>query len=165
MTTPIDYKGRGRTLHLVDLENLLGARRTEEVALHGLQRYLALARWAPGDQMVVAADPQIVRQIAFEPPVPWSLHATRGDDAADVMLLANAPVELVTRRYARLVVGSGDGIFVARAREVRERGVGVVVIAPPEGVAARFRRWAFPVIEFHTDTLVSTVARSVARAA
>ena len=165
MTASTNCETRGRTLHLVDLENLLGARRTEEVALDGLQRYLALARWAPGDQMVVAADPQIVRQIAFDRPVPWSLHATRGDDAADAMLLAHAPVELVTRRYERLVVGSGDGIFVPRAREVREHGVGVVVIAPPDGVAARFLRWAFPVIEFHADTLVSTPARSVARAA
>ena len=63
-----------RTLHLVDLENLLGDRRKEEVALDGLCRYVALA---------------------------------------------HAPAELVIRRYSRLVVGSGDGIFVDRAIAAR----------------------------------------------
>ena len=150
----------GRTLHLVDLENLLGDRRKDEVAIEGLHHYLALARWTKGDHMIVAADPQIVRQIGFDEPVPWNLHATRGDDAADVMLLAHAPVELIARRYDRLVIGSGDGIFVPRARAARERGVGVVVVSRPNGLAHRYRRWAFPVIpfapRFHTSQATAT---------
>lgn len=141
----------GRTLHLVDLENLLGDYRKDEVAIEALHHYLELARWTEGDHMIVAADPQIVRQIGFDEPVPWSLHATRGDDAADVMLLAQAPVELIARRYDRLVIGSGDGIFVARARAARDHGVGVVVVSRPEGLANRYRRWAFPVIPFTPD--------------
>ena len=59
-----------RTLHLVDLENLLGDRRKEEVALDGLCRYLALARWEEGDQVLVAAHPEIIRQIGFVSPAP-----------------------------------------------------------------------------------------------
>ncbi len=142
-----------RTLHLVDLENLLGDRRKEEVALDGLRRYLALARWAEGDQVLVAAHPEIIRQIGFEPPVSCSLHATAGDDAADRMLLAHAPAELVARRYSRLVVGSGDGIFAGRAVAARARGVGVAVVARADGCSTRFRRGAFPVLDFWIDGL------------
>ncbi len=142
-----------RTLHLVDLENLLGDRRKEAVALDGLRRYLALARWEAGDQVLVAAHPEIIRQIGFVPPVPCSLHATEGEDAADQMLLAHAPAELVARRYSRLVVGSGDGIFVDRAVAARAGQVGVAVVARADGCSSRFRRRAFPILDFSTDGL------------
>lgn len=142
-----------RTLHLVDLENLLGDRREEEVALSGLRRYLRVARWAPGDAVTIAADPQIVRQIGFVPPAPCNLHATRGSDAADVMLLAHAAPELVARGYARMVIGSGDGIFADRARAVRDLGIGVAIVARPSGLARAFRLSAFPVVPFRVDGL------------
>lgn len=147
------YHATSRTLHLVDLENLLGDRRKEEVALDGLRRYLALARWEEGDQVLVAAHREIIRQIGFASPAPCSLHATEGDDAADLMLLAHAPAELVIRRYSRLVVGSGDGIFVERAVAARAGGVGVAVIARADGCSTRFRRRAFPVLDFSIDDL------------
>ena len=63
--------------------------------------------------------------MGFDPPVPCNLHACRGDDAADVMLLATRARGLVARRYDRLVIGSGDGIFLRRARAARDLGVGV----------------------------------------
>jgi hypothetical protein len=146
-------RATNRTLHLVDLENLLGDRRKEEVALDGLRRYLALARWEEGDQVLVAAHREIIRQVGFASPVPCSLHATEGDDAADLMLLAHAPAELVIRRYSRLVVGSGDGIFAERAVAARAGGVGVAVIARADGCSTRFRRRAFPVLDFSIDDL------------
>ena len=144
---------KGRTLHLVDLENLLGDDRCSEVGRAGLVRYLELARWDPGDQVILAAHPELVRQVGFDPPVPCNLHATRGDDSADEMLLAHAPVELVAARYDRLVIGSGDGIFVRLARAVRAADVPVLVVSRADGVAERFRRWAFPVLSFdlHVD--------------
>ena len=142
-----------RALHLVDLENLLGDRRKDKIAPAGLGAYLARAHWSVGDHVIVAADPEIIRQIGFDPPVPCNLHASRGDDAADVMLLAHAPAELVARRYHRLVVGSGDGIFIARARAARALGVGVAIVAPLGGCASGFRRHGFPVLTFDPDSL------------
>ena len=159
---------KGRTLHLVDLENLLGDERCSGVGRAGLERYLELARWDPGDQTIVAAHPELIRQIGFDAPVPCNLHATRGDDSADRMLLAHAPAELVVARYDRLVLGSGDGIFVRLARTVRAAGVPVLVVARSEGVAARFRRWAFPVVRFTLDVdaaLTATVCSSMTTAA
>jgi hypothetical protein len=112
---------------LVDLENLLGDERFHQPDAVGmLECYLDLARWEPGDHVLVAAHPAIVERFAFAPPVPCNVHAVFGRDAADLMLLSHAPVELIERRYGRLVIGSGDGIFVSRAREARDRGVGVV---------------------------------------
>lgn len=158
---------RARTLHLVDLENLLGDERCSELGSFALVRYLELARWASGDQVIVVAHPELIRQVGFDPPVPCNFHATRGHDAADAMLLALAPVELIARRFDRLVIGSGDGIFVSRARAVRERDVPVLVVARVGGVAERFRRWAFPVLafDFGAGESAAEFARSVAAAA
>jgi hypothetical protein len=137
-----------RTLHLVDLENLLGDRRHEAVALNALSHYLKIAHWNSGDAVMVAADPEIIRQIGFDLPVPCNLRSTRGGDAADSVLLAQATAELVARRYDRLVIGSGDAIFLDRARTVRELGIGVLIVGRSDGVAGRYRRWAFPIIPF-----------------
>jgi hypothetical protein len=59
-------------------------------------------------------------RIAFDLPVTCSRHAAHGRDGADVMLLSLAPPEHVVKRYGRLVVGSGDAIFVHRAQAVRD---------------------------------------------
>ena len=152
-----------RTLHLVDLENLLGSDRLAAPDAHGaLERYLELSRWEPGDQVIVAAHPALVERFAFAPPVPCNVHAVHGRDAADVMLLSHAPAELVARRFGRLVIGSGDGIFAARAREARERGVGVLVVARPGCCSARFRSWGFPVVEFDARPAAAAPAEPLA---
>ena len=138
-----------RTLHLVDLENLLGQSRLDNPdASAALEQYLELARWSPGDQVIVAAHPKLVERFAFTPPVPCNVHAVNGPDAADVMLLSLAPAELIARRFTRLVIGSGDAIFVKRAWTARELGVGVLVVSRPDGCSARFRTWGFPIVEF-----------------
>jgi len=139
---------RCRTLHLVDLENLLGEQRKHDVARGGLVHYLELARWSPGDQVVVAADHEIIRQIGFDKPVTCSLHAVRGEDAADTVLLGGAPAELVARRYDRLVIGSGDHIFLRRAMAVRDLGVGVLIVARADGCSRGYRRAGLPVAAF-----------------
>lgn len=148
----------GRTLHLVDLENLLGDQRREHCATNGFQHYLELARWSPGDRVIVASHPEIIGQIGFDRPVPCNLHATVGNDAADEMLLSLAPAELVARRFARLVIGSGDGIFLSRARTARALGVGVLVVARADGVAGKFANWGLPVRFFDDAPDYSKVA-------
>jgi hypothetical protein len=57
------------------------------------------------------------------------------------MLLSLAPAELVATRYGRLVIGSGDGIFVDRARTVRECGIDVDVVARANGCCKRLHRF------------------------
>ncbi len=118
-----------RSLHLVDLENLVGnPRATGPVVRHTFDRYLALADWQCGDHVIVASNPWLIREMCFDLPVPCNVHAAHGEDGADLMLLSHAPPELIVKRYGRLVVGSGDGIFAARAvmRGPRRRCVGRV---------------------------------------
>lgn len=129
---------------LVDLENLLGDRRKDPVAEAGLCAYLDAAVWSPGDHVYVASDHEIIKQIGFDRRVPCNVHAVRGDDAADTVLLSMAPAELVARRYSRLVVGSGDAIFLPRALEARSRGVGVLVVSRADGVAKGVRQARLP---------------------
>jgi hypothetical protein len=129
-----------RSLHLVDLENLVGDPRADaRVVLDTFTRYLAVAGWRPGDQVIVASNPGLIRKVMFDLPVPCNLHTACGRDGADLMLLAQAPPELVARRYARLVIGSGDHIFAARAHAARRLGVSVLVVARFGGCSSRLR--------------------------
>jgi hypothetical protein len=57
------------------------------------------------------------------------------------MLLSLAPAELVVKRYGRLVIGSGDGIFTSRTRAVRDSGVTVDIVARPDGCSARLHKF------------------------
>jgi hypothetical protein len=145
----------GRSLHLVDLENLLGGPRADAVhARCTFARYLELARWQPGDHVIVASNPWLMAKIAFDLPVPCNVHAVHGRDGADTMLLSLAPPELVVKRYGRLVVGSGDGIFIARARSVHEQGTRVDVVARPDGCSTRLRRFPCTFLDHHDADVV-----------
>ena len=130
MTSVLAPPTRTRSLHLVDLENLVGdPMASGPTALDALHRYLAISGWRTGDEVILAANPGLLRQVMFDLPVPCSVHAVTGTDAADFMLLAYAEPARVAARFGRLVVGSGDGEFAPTALEVRDRGVPVVVVA------------------------------------
>lgn len=144
-----------RTLHLVDLENLIGDPLAErDVALATLDTYLDLAAWQPDDHIILATNPWLMAKIAFDLPVDASRHAVHGKDGADTMLLSLAPTELVTTRYGRLVIGSGDGIFANRARTVREHGIPVDVVARANGCSTRLRRFCCTYLTPTTDDVV-----------
>ncbi len=132
----------GRTLHLVDLENLAGDPRVDtDTALLVFGDYLDAAQWRPGDHVIVASNPGLIGRVMYDLPVPANVHAMPGRDGADTKLLACAPPELVVKRYGRLVVGSGDGIFARRATTARDGGVDVEVVARPDGCSTRLHRF------------------------
>ncbi|MBA2632897.1 MAG: hypothetical protein H0U86_07870 [Chloroflexi bacterium] len=113
----------GRTLHLVDLENLIGDPYAKgRMVTDALASYLCAAAWRPGDLVYVASCPPVIAEIGFTPPVPCRLFAARGEDGADLQLLAHAPPELVRRRVERLVIGSGDHIFAPVCSRPSRRG-------------------------------------------
>ena len=113
-----------RSLHLVDLENLVGdPRATGPIVRATFDHYLDVAGWQPGDHVVVASNPALVREVCFDLPVACNVHTAIGEDGADLMLLSHAPPEWIAKRFGRLVVGSGDGIFAARATHAHALGV------------------------------------------
>lgn len=137
-----------RTLHLVDIENLVGGPgATGDEVVAAFDRYLELAAWRPGDLVYVAANPGLAREFVWRVRVECNMHTACGPDGADLALLAHAAPEFVSRRASRLVIGSGDHIFIDRALQSRARGVGVVVVARGEAVHGGWRAHGIPVVE------------------
>ena len=75
------------------------------------------------------------------------------------MLLALATPQLVARRYARLVIGSGDGAFARLATAARELHVPVLVVARADGCSNRLRRFDHVFVE--TDCAAACHASTV----
>jgi hypothetical protein len=137
-----------RTLHLVDIENLVGGPdATGDEVVEVFERYLDAAAWEPGDLVYVAANPWLAREFAWRLPVECNVHTAHGRDGADLALLAHAAPEFVSRRATRLVVGSGDHVFIARALEARALGVGVLVVARGDALHGGWRAHNFPVLD------------------
>lgn len=125
-----------RTLHLVDIENLVGDPTAPAAeVLAALDNYLTLAGWREGDQVILAANPGLLSNIAFDLSIACNTLAVRGTDGADLMLLSHAEPSWVASRFGRMVIGSGDGIFAATAATARDLGVQVVVIARPRSIS------------------------------
>jgi hypothetical protein len=131
-----------RSLHLVDIENLVGDPRADAaVVLDTFDRYLAAAQWSAADHMVVAANPGLMEKVIFDLPVPANKHCAPGPHGADGKLLDAVTPHTIAIRYDRLVIGSGDGIFGDRARAVRAQGVEVSVVARRDSCS--YRLWGF----------------------
>ena len=135
----------GRTLHLVDLENLAGGSAPTataiEIALDGYER---LAPFGCDDHRVVACGKGLV----FPAKDRWPgalVRRARGIDGADRLLLDAADPSDVALRFDRVVVGSGDHIFTELVLELDLRGVGVCVVSRPQSLSARLRA-AAPVV-------------------
>ena len=145
---------RNRTLHLVDIENLAGGGDVcaDDVAA-AFDAYLECAHWQPGDLVMVAANPHLAEQFAWSTPVDCRVRTATGTDGADLMLLAQAAPEFVTRRAGRFVVGSGDHAFITRALQVRATGVGVLVVARPGSIHNGWYAHGFPVVEIGSERL------------
>ena len=129
-----------RTLHLVDIENLVGdPKAPTAMVLDVLDRYLEVAGYRDGDHVVIAANPGLMARVAFDLPVPCNVHAARGENGADLALLAQAEPRRVAARYDRLVIGSGDGAFADVALAVRDLDTPVVVVSQSASLSSRLR--------------------------
>jgi hypothetical protein len=133
---------RGRALHLLDIENLVGDPCADDLSVSAaVDAYRLLADVGPEDLAVVATN----GRLALASGLAWPgalLRVGRGPNGADLALLAEATPTDVALRFSRVVVGSGDGIFAETARELRRLGCEVVVVARPGSIARRLRRFA-----------------------
>ena len=120
-----------RSLHLVDIENLVGeptSWRPDRIRAT-FDAYLQTAIWRPGDTLVVAANPSFMKMLVFDligmahrPLCAW------GKDAADQLLLSAVPAD-VGSQFGRIVVGSGDHAFAPLVASLRGRIETLVVTA------------------------------------
>ncbi|MEI7593634.1 MAG: NYN domain-containing protein [Actinomycetes bacterium] len=129
----------GRSVHLVDVENLAGGPgRIDEWFAPAMREYLAVTEPGAADHLVMAADVNLWRRTAFDVPE-FRYLAGFGPDGADRALLEDAPVEWIVSRFDRLVIGSGDHAFTDLARAVKSAGTKVVVVARPDQLARSLR--------------------------
>jgi len=118
-----------RTLHLVDLENLLGdPRATGAPAARALDRYFAVAGRGADDIVYVAVNPPLALEVKRRHP-DLCVHAVRGSDGAERWMLANSDPRWVASRFDRLVGGSGDWRLADRLAQVRELGLDVLTVS------------------------------------
>jgi len=133
----------GRSLHLVDLENLIGGPcRGRGSLAEGMASYCAAAPVQLGDHVVVAVNPGL----ALDAGLVWRtarLLSRSGPDGADQALLEQiSDRSWIAARYDRIIIGSGDGIFASAAADLRALGIAVGVIAPANALSRQLRRVA-----------------------
>ncbi|MFZ4434179.1 MAG: hypothetical protein ACOYOQ_13365 [Microthrixaceae bacterium] len=93
----------GPTLHLIDLDNLVGGPGNHELVASAVPELMAQAAFVPGDHLVFAADMVLDRKAFFELPSHARLIATRGTDGADPA----AGVSTALRNELECVTSSG----------------------------------------------------------
>lgn len=143
----------GRRIHLVDVENLVGHANLsrEDVALCAAA-YRGLGVLGPRDLVVVGCHPAERLAVGLGWGGPLRIVGRRGPDGADLALMDVLDHERVDRRFADLVIASGDGAFAEPVRRFARRGLRVTVVAPVRSVGRRLRSVAglalvpFPVI-------------------
>ena len=120
----------GRGLHLDDIENLMGGPRADLPAIYQVRScYLDTVPIGENDHFVIGANPQIAPFArVFWPSA--ELVAMRGPNGADIALIERVKdVPFVASLYDRIVIGSGDGVFVHVARAYRYYGLKVEVVS------------------------------------
>lgn len=125
-----------RTLHLVDIENLVGTPAPKASEVAGWRRWYIANMVEDGDLVVVASSHHAFRVVGFE----WCgvRHVVRsGQDGADLALLDVLDAERVTDRFEKVVIASGDGIFMDAAAALGARDVDVTVVANAHSASKR----------------------------
>jgi hypothetical protein len=120
-----------RTLHLVDVDNLLGDPRVTDAGRIALvfDTYRRAAMYTNGDHAVVATGCDARHVLEVELGWPTARHCRRvGRNGADLALLEEAQWAATSQRYARVVLGSGDGIFLTAFDLLRAVNIPVDIV-------------------------------------
>ena len=135
-----------RTLHVVDIENLAGTAIPtlgQVTQVQGL--YVARLGFGADDQVVMAASHLGLLNAALA--WPHARYRVRsGPNGADLELMDVLLHEDIPARFTHVVIGSGDGMFVAAAALLADCGVRVTVASRPDSLSYLLRRAASDVV-------------------
>jgi hypothetical protein len=139
-----------RTLHVVDIENLVGtATPTLRQVIEVQDRYLVCPGFGAEDQVVMAASRRGLLNAALG--WPHARYRVRsGRDGADLQLLDVLLHENVAGRFTHVVIGSGDGTFGRAAAYLTARGVWVTVVSRRDSLSVHLARAVRDVIYLDT---------------
>jgi hypothetical protein len=128
-----------RTIHLVDVENLVGSSAVSRAEVAEIcHAYGGVANVAPADLVVVASGACAAEATWYGWPSARRL-LRRGVDGADRALLDVIDNEQLEMRFTRVVVASGDGIFARPCALLQERGCAVTVVTRPGALSGQLR--------------------------
>jgi hypothetical protein len=130
---------RGRTLILVDIENLACDPRPQVATVESIRTVLRrLGVGGSADQVVTACNHGAALAVAAG--WPDARHLVRsGPDGADAALLDVVLNEDVACRFDRVVLATGDGAFAPAAAALAAAGVAVVAVSHRHTLSARLR--------------------------
>lgn len=146
----------GRTLHLVDIENLLGVPPREASGEHYISA--AKAFWAavgpkPDDHLLVGCDFANMFK-ARDAIHRGQLVCGRGPDGGENAILEDARPGFIKSHYGRVVIASGDHAFVPLAKRLKILGVDVVSACIPGHGSRALRELlgpAIPILNFASE--------------
>jgi hypothetical protein len=135
-----------RTLHLVDIENLVGTGLPAEWEVADVrQEYAVRVGVGPMDQVVIGCNHKALPAAGHG--WPGARYLVRsGPDGADTELLAVIECENVAARFSRVVIASGDGGFTWAAAGLAAAGCQVTVVSRRTRLARTLRLGAQHVI-------------------
>ena len=130
--TDVTDKYQQRSLHLVDIENLLRDPLCEDIEYieATISNYKHVSGWCAGDQVLIAANHRLSKRLVFLLQ-DWvcRLFTAQGPDGADLRLLEEGVQEKLLTQFDELVVGSGDRIFVDALALSRKLGLKSVTVS------------------------------------
>jgi hypothetical protein len=135
---------KGRTYHLIDIENLCGgtASAGDDDVARAVARYQRTITVADDDLVVIGSGPTLAPAAKAAWPSA-RLVVGKGIDGADRALLAADDPRFLADRFDRVVVGSGDHAFAELVIDLRARGTAVCVVTRDRtSGSAALRRWA-----------------------
>lgn len=137
----------GRSQHLIDVENLYGEHHEALYEPEFGELYTAVVGRGPNDLITVGADRSHALDAALAFPGCRRVMGS-GPNGADLALIDSIDWPSLQRGCDRLVIASGDGVFVEVAEIGRRHGLGIVVVSREKGLSRRLRAQADEVIEF-----------------
>jgi len=124
--------GTGVTLHLLDVDNLLGDPTTTDRSTIEwvFEHYRQVSGYRSGDHVVVATGCNGMHVLEIELAWPGVNHLRkRGRDGADQVLCAEAEWAAAQGGYDRVVIASGDRVFMLAYQLLHAAGFHVEVVA------------------------------------
>ena len=128
---------KGRTLHVIDIENLVGGTAVGAAAVGpALAAYRCTVAVRPDDHVELGSGPTL----AVAAGLAWPgarLRVDHGANGADRVLLDALTPDFIATHYDRVVIASGDHAFAPLAVALRSRRVAVMTIVRDRTTLAR----------------------------
>jgi len=125
-TKPLKKTHECETDQLIDIENVVGASELTAANVIEVKNAMDLMEGANVMQ-VVACSHHNAEAVMFNWPKARIILKS-GKDGADLALIKVATDEDIAKRFNRVVIASGDGIFTTIAKELSEQGVEVSIV-------------------------------------